>query len=108
VTSNMLKHKDDRNSLDRLEQWFRSMCNGDWEHTYGLKIETLDNPGWIVTIDLRDTPLFGLPFSAIRQDHTESDWLQCEIFEGNFRGTGGLDRLDEILKIFLDWAEVQS
>ncbi len=55
----MLKHKDGLNSLDRLEQWFRSMCNGDWEHTYGIKILTLDNPGWIVAIELRDTPLFG-------------------------------------------------
>jgi hypothetical protein len=58
----------------------------------------------MVTIELRDTPLFGLPFDAIRRDNTESDWLQCEILDGNFHGTGGVDRLDEILRIFLDWA----
>lgn len=103
----MVKPKDGQSSLDRLEQWFQSMCNGDWEHTFGIKIETLDNPGWMVIIELRDTPLFEVPFSAIRQDHTESDWLQCEIFEGNFRGTGSLGRLDEILRVFLDWAEGQ-
>lgn len=28
----------------------------DWEHSYGLNIINLDNPGWAVTIDLEETP----------------------------------------------------
>lgn len=32
--------------LGRLERWYAAQCNGDWEHTYGITIETLDNPGW--------------------------------------------------------------
>jgi hypothetical protein len=31
-----------------LEQWYFRQCNGDWEHTHGIIIETLDNPGWAV------------------------------------------------------------
>ena len=33
-----------------LEDWYADLCNGDWEHTGGIKIETLDNPGWCITV----------------------------------------------------------
>jgi hypothetical protein len=28
-----------------LEAWYASRCDGEWEHGYGISIETLDNPG---------------------------------------------------------------
>ena len=28
-----------------IEKWYANNCNGDWEHSYGITIETLDNPG---------------------------------------------------------------
>ncbi len=40
-----------------IEKWYLSMCDGEWEHFYGIKIDTLDNPGWIVRIDILDTEL---------------------------------------------------
>ena len=39
--------------LQDLAKWYTAQCNGEWEHSCGLKIDTLDNPGWIVTIDLK-------------------------------------------------------
>jgi hypothetical protein len=33
--------------LNELQVWYGAQCNGSWEHTYGIKIETLDNPGWM-------------------------------------------------------------
>jgi Immunity protein 53 len=53
------------NALQELQQWYQSQCNGDWEHTYGVKIDTLDNPGWSVTIELADTYLYGRTFSIL-------------------------------------------
>jgi len=44
--------------FSRLETWFASMCNGDWEHTYGITLETVDNPGWLFTVEITDTPLW--------------------------------------------------
>ena len=41
--------------LERLQRWYLYRCDGDWEHSFGITIETLDNPGWMVTIDLQDT-----------------------------------------------------
>ena len=42
-------------ALQRLEQWFAARCNGDWEHASGVTIETLDNPGWRLWVDLTGT-----------------------------------------------------
>ncbi len=38
-------------SIDILDDFYRRHCNGDWEHDYGVKIETCDNPGWLLTSD---------------------------------------------------------
>ncbi len=43
--------------MECINKWFEEQCNGDWEHIYGIKIYTLDNPGWAVKIDLYDTDL---------------------------------------------------
>jgi hypothetical protein len=46
-------------SLRSLEDWYASRCDGDWERSFGITIETLDNPGWAVRIDLAETRLAG-------------------------------------------------
>lgn len=55
--------------LQWIQEWYKSNCDGYWEHMYGVKIDTLDNPGWIVHIDLIDTPLeqkeFVLPATLV-------------------------------------------
>ncbi len=54
------------NALEELQNWYLSECNEDWEHSYGVKIETLDNPGWSVTINLEDTYLETIEFTYPR------------------------------------------
>jgi hypothetical protein len=90
--------------LTELQRWYDAQCNGDWEHTYGVRIETLDNPGSIVDIDLAETELAARPFSAIRRLEPARNWLDCEVVESKFRGRGGPTMLAAILQIFLDWA----
>jgi hypothetical protein len=46
------------NELIKIQELYRSECNGDLEHQYGIKIETLDNPGWSVEIVLIGRKLF--------------------------------------------------
>ncbi|MFE4959105.1 Imm53 family immunity protein [Streptomyces sp. NPDC056653] len=31
--------------LDWLQNRYAQQCDGDWEHEWGVKIATLDNPG---------------------------------------------------------------
>ncbi|RRJ95187.1 hypothetical protein Ga0100231_013590 [Opitutaceae bacterium TAV4] len=44
-----------KSALQRLSEWYASQCDGDWEHSYGFKISTLDNPGVAIEIDLFGT-----------------------------------------------------
>lgn len=55
------------NNVDWLSSWYRKECNGDWEHTYGISIQTLDNPGWSVRIDLLDTSFENLKCFLIQK-----------------------------------------
>ncbi len=88
---------------------YLSICNGDWEHSYGVNIETLDNPGWHVKIDLRDTDMENIPFPVIEyavgidSEPDSDDWLACKVEDKTFHGHGGPEKLDEILRCFLDW-----
>jgi hypothetical protein len=43
------------NLLPRLQRWYHSQSDGTWEHASGVRIETLDNPGWSLKVDLRGT-----------------------------------------------------
>lgn len=94
----------------RLQNWYSSQCNGEWEHSWGVMIGTLDNPGWSVEIDLTDTPLSGAKFNGhsygVGEDSNESsdDWMDCKVEGDKFLGFGGPGKLEEILTIFLDWA----
>ena len=91
-------------ALASLQTWYDAQCNGEWEHRYGVTVETLDNPGWRVTIDLTGTALAAKPFDAIEDLSSASEWLHCSVQESQFRGAGGPHQLEAILRVFLDWA----
>ena len=96
-------------TITELATWFKQQCNGDWEHTNGVTIQSTDNPGWWVTIDLRGTPLEHKPFEpVVRGDFAGGDplppWLHCRVKDSVFHGAGDVERLDEILSIFLAWS----
>lgn len=91
-------------TVGRLQSWYSKQCNGEWEHSYGVRIGTLDNPGWSVEIDLAGTSLADRPLEKIQRD-SGTDWILCELYADQFRGFGGPSNLGEILDIFLSWAE---
>jgi len=95
-------------ALQRLQAWYLSECNEDWEHQYGITIDTLDNPGWLMTIDLVETSLEGKVTQGRRIDRTESDWLQFESDGQKFKAAGGALNLEELIETFLSWAEVDA
>jgi hypothetical protein len=93
--------------------WYRHQCDGDWEHSYGVKIETLDNPGWLVKVDLAETRLADIPFVEIVRGNGDesfpepdfSRWLICKVEDGKFVGAGGPDDLEAIILTFVEWAK---
>jgi hypothetical protein len=92
--------------LHRLERWYRGQCDGEWEHHYGVKIDTLDNPGWHVAIDLAATSLDGRSFQGTDMEWAEDDWITSRIeADGRFHSYCGPTNLWGAVKEFLDWAE---
>lgn len=95
--------------IQRLQQWYLNNCNGDWEHTFGIRVETMDNPGWLIEIDLEETFLEdATPGEVVRLDRSDTDWLACEIKERKFIGYGGPSNLAELIQMFFDWEAGQE
>ena len=90
--------------LLKLQNWYKSECDGMWEHGYGIDIGTLDNPGWHVKVDLIGTNLESKHFEEINTDNSVDDWIICKIENKKFIGYGDSQKLKEILQIFLEWA----
>jgi len=91
-------------AIERLQLWYASQCNGEWEHSHGVTIGTLDNPGWSVQIDLVGTSVAGRAMRPSRREG-EHDWINCEVRDGRFCGHGGAGNLADILEYFLSWAD---
>lgn len=94
------------NELIRLQEWYASQCNSDWEHAYGCRISSLDNPGWYIEIDVEGTSMESCHFQKINTtDQDENDWMLCKVEEGTFKGASGPLNLVEIIRVFLDWVD---
>ena len=100
--------------LQALQRWYARHCDGEWEHCHGIRIETCDNPGWWVQVDLAGTGLEPRPFEPVAQGVDEAGfpqaerWLSCYIENGVWNGAGDETKLPAILQAFLNWAEGQT
>lgn len=94
--------------LARLQQWYSAQCDGEWEHDHGIEIETLDNPGWSVSVDLTGTSANLAPGRSAEVERDDDDWFHAVVrtVEGRvvFTAAGGPHNLEEILELFLSWS----
>lgn len=88
------------NVIERIQAWYAVQCNGEWEHQYGVSIDTLDNPGWAVSIDLIGTNLANIDMLPFRHESSDNDWVICEVKDGKFFGNGDPNKLSFILEMF--------
>ena len=96
--------------LEWLEHWYRDRCDGTWEHGKGLSIESIDNPGWWVKINIdkeridvrQDVVLAvsGDPPSVENGYVGGLDWMICQIKGGRFDGAGDPGKLRKIVQCF--------
>ena len=94
--------------LARLEDWYLGECNDDWEHSYGVRIETVDNPGWLVTIDLVETDWQRLSVERVVEERSDRDWIQYEVAEGKYVASGGPKNLRELIATFFRIVDTQE
>ena len=97
--------KDAVGTLHRLQEWYHSHCDGVWEHSNGISVTTLDNPGWGLIVDIRETRLAAKPFPEYTRNYDDDvDWLICVLKDGEFHGHCGPLLLEEMIEVFLSWA----
>lgn len=112
--------------VKEIQEWFKTQCDGEWEHEHGLTIRSLDNPGWVVQISLENTKLESKPFEIVNQNVSSEfvdqamgkvktpfqcasplseDWILCFVQNKTFEGAGGAESLGRILEAFVRWAK---
>ncbi|MBI2416895.1 MAG: immunity 53 family protein [Ignavibacteriales bacterium] len=96
------------NILSWLENWYNSNCNEDWEHQYGVLIDSLDNPGWIIKIDLTGTNLEDEMTDPIYVENSLKDWYSISVKDGIFKATGDPKKLEFLLNSFRKFVEERS
>jgi hypothetical protein len=84
-----------------LQQWYQAQCDGEWEHQKGVRIDTLDNPGWAVKADV----MMSSPPDPLAIDRSEHDWIRCEVKGARFEGFGGPGNLIELLNVLRSWVQ---
>lgn len=93
------------NALDFLKTWYQEQCNGDWEHEFGVRIETLDNPGWWLRIGLIDTDAEGQVLAGDHRELTEGRWIHSKSDGERYEATCDPLSLDDMLLGFREFVE---
>lgn len=88
-----------------LQKWYHAHCDGDWEHSARIRLGTIDNPGWSLKVNVRDTELENKGFKKNHMERSENDWIFCTVEDNQFEGACGPTNLPEMFKLFRNWAE---
>lgn len=89
-------------NIEWLTDWYKSNCDGDWEHSFGIKIETLDNPGWLFEADLTDTNYEGRVI-LIQTHNSENDWFEINSDGNLFKAVGDSTKLPQLINMFKEF-----
>lgn len=108
---------DSRVDLAPLIEWYNRQCDGYWENRHGINLATLDNPGWILKVDLIDTDLQGRTMPELREglylesDHPDPDsptWIHCSIRENQFVAASDPSQLARLFALFEAFRAAQT
>lgn len=93
--------------IEWLQTWYMENCDGDWEDSYGLEITTIDNPGWMVVIDLNETKIENVEIDYVLIDNGQLDWMGYSITNKQFIGSGDPKKLRAIIAKFREiWESI--
>ena len=99
--------------MNDLSAWFAHRCDGVWEQSRGVTIQTLDNPGWMLEVnvgaEVPDQLVFisGTPPGPSNGNIAEGEWTDCRIRGGKFVGASDAAGLRRLLEGFLEWSRLQ-
>ena len=93
------------NDLNYLMSWYREQCDGDWEHEFGIRIATLDNPGWDLEVDITDTNLEGRVVDRCRKEIAGGGWMFVASTGQMFQASCDPSSFEVVLAEFRQFAE---
>jgi hypothetical protein len=93
--------------LTWLNNWYISNCDGDWEHQYGVHVDTLDNPGWWLKVDILDTPHEG-KMLKVKVLNTSTDWYTINCDGEKFEAWGDPTKLPTLITMFKHLVEADE
>ena len=83
-----------------ISKWFANECDGDWEHENQIRIQTVSNPGWYITIALTHTQLHHVSIELTTEKKSDDDWFFYCVKEKQFSASGDLNKLAFLLTKF--------
>ncbi|MCI1946396.1 Imm53 family immunity protein [Clostridium luticellarii] len=87
--------------IEVLQEWYKNISKSSI--STGIQIETTDNCGWCVCIDLFDTAYETKNFDTVCVRKSDDNWFKCIKENGLFKGCGGIQNLEDILNVFYCW-----
>lgn len=105
--------------IEWLTRWYIANCDGEWEEDFGVTIDTLDNPGWRLTVDLDHTRFETRLFKPVYDDVPEGEqqfqggdgdtrWMVCRIEGSKFKAWGGPRDLVRMIQTFRAWVDAEG
>jgi hypothetical protein len=99
----------DLNWFGNYLSWYESNCDGYWEHSYGINIQSTDDPGFSITIDLKETECEGAPSRIIEHDFLKryeenpvKRWYKIEVEQDKFVAYSSIASFDEVFRVFFE------
>lgn len=88
--------------LENLQSWFVSQCDGNYEHSSGIILQTIDNPGWMLIVHLNGTNLQlpDEPWHYLVQGDVE--WMAYKVTDNVFDAAGDPSKLKALVSLFLE------
>lgn len=89
--------------INLICRYFGDNVDGVWEHSFGVSVRTTDNPGWLVTVDLKE-PLGSESFvysigevpNSSNGNLGQGAWVHCEVRDNRFVGACSSEMLREV------------
>ena len=94
--------------LTWLQSFYLSLCDDNWEHSYGCDIANIDNPGWSLKFDLSATEFENDLLDWVKDERSEHDWLHYHKEGPAFAGFCGPKNLGELISHFRRFIENAS
>ncbi len=88
-----------------LMYWFWSQCNGDWEHEYGIVLDTTSEGKWKLDISISNSILDGVEFISNDFIANAGNEVECKFDNQSLVVYADTQNIIRVLQSFRAWAE---